>query len=134
MPPFGNISPRAIRSAVVTLLDAVVFNDVTTTDQSAAQDVRQYRGFTLYLNIDSTLAPTDIRFIVEFSPDGGTTWHEYRQGPFASLYYEDQDTASGLLVCLSGDCAGRTFRLRAVATGTSATALFTATAQAEFYT
>lgn len=134
MPGFGNLSPRAIRSTVVTLLDAVVFNNVLTTQSSAAQAVGQYRGFTLYLNIDSTLAPTDIRFIVEFSPDGGTTWHEYRQGPFASLYYEDVDTGSGLLVCFSGDCAGRSFRLRAVATGTSATALFTVTAQAEFYT
>lgn len=134
MPGFGNLSPRAIRSAVATLLDAVVFNAVTTTYSSAAQAVGQYRRFLLYLDIDSTLAPTDVRFIVEFSPDGGTTWHEYRQGLFAALYYEDVDTAAGLKVCFSGECAGRTFRLRVVATGTTATALFTVTAKAEFFT
>lgn len=134
MGSFGNVSSRAIRSAVATLLDAVVFDDVTTTDFSDAQDVRQYRGFGLYLDIDSTGTPGYIRFIVEFSPDGGATWHEYRQGLFAVLYYEDADTASGLQVCFSGECAGRTFRLRAVATATTAANKFLVTAQAEFWT
>jgi hypothetical protein len=130
----GNVSPRAIRSAVATLLDAVVFDDVTTTYSSDAQSVKPYRHFALYLDIDSTATPATIRFVPEFSPDGGTTWHEYRQGLFAALYYEDVDTASGLQVCFSGECAGRTFRLRVVATGTTAANKFTVTAQAEFWT
>lgn len=134
MPAASTTFAPALRSALVTLLDAVLFNDALTSDQSDGRDVKRFRYFTLYLDIDSASTPTDVRFIVEFSPDGGTTWHEYRQGLFASLYYEDQDTASGLQVCFSGECAGRTFRLRAVATGTDATKTFTVTAKAEFWT
>lgn len=118
---------------VTTLLNAVVFNAATTNQNSAQVDVEPYRRFTLYLQVDSTLAPTTIQFLVQFSPDGGTTWHTYKQGLFASLFYEDTDVASTVYECFSGECAGRLFRLRAVAVGTDATNLFTVTAKAEFF-
>ena len=134
MPVMGRPKAKAARAAVATLLDGEVFDDSQTSFSSPAQAVDEFSRFSLYLDIDSASTPTDIRFIVEFSPDDGTTWHEYRQGPFTSLYFEDQDTASGLKTCFSGECAGRDFRLRVVATGTDATKKFTVTAKAEFFT
>ena len=125
---------KAARSAsIVTLIDAVEFNATTTTYNSAAVKCGAWKHFLLYLNVDSTATPTDIQFIVQFSDDGGTTWWTYKQGLFASLFYEDQDTASGIYECFSGDVAGRTMRLRAVATGTTAANKFTVTAKVEFW-
>ena len=129
MPPF---SARIVaRSALTTLLSAVVFDAVTTAQNSTSLDVSKFRRFLLHLQVLSASTPTDIRFIVQFSDDGGTTWWTYKQGLFASLYYEDQDTASAINESFSGEVAGRLLRLRAVATGTTATATFTATAKIE---
>ncbi len=131
----GSATGQTQRSALQSLAAAEVFDDIQSTFTSPTITIGDLFGhFTLFLNIDSTLAPTDIRFIVEFSNDGGTTWYEYRQGVFASLFYEDVDTASGLLVAFSGDNAGAEFRLRIVAVGTDVTNLFTVTADVEFFT
>lgn len=120
------------RSAIITLIDGVTFNNTTTASNSNAQDCYSYRYFLLYLNIDSTNAPTDIQFLIQYSDDGGTTWYDYRQGLFASLFYEDTVVAAGILECFSGEVMGRTIRLRVVATGTTSTATFLVTAKIEF--
>lgn len=128
------LSHDLVRSnTITTLIDGEVFDDSQTSYNSSAVSVDDYKHFLLYLDVDSTLAPTTIQFIVQFSDDGGTTWYDYKQGLFASLFYEDQDTASGIKECFSGECAGRDFRLRAVATGTDATNKFTVTAKVGFY-
>lgn len=124
---------RERSTTITTLIDGTVFNDVTTSENSAKVDTDDYRKFLLFLDVDSTGTPTTVQFIVQFSDDGGTTWYDYKQSLFASLYYEDQDTASGITECFSGECAGRDFRLRVVATGTDATNTFTVTAKVEFY-
>lgn len=128
----GKTNPRPGRSVITTLLSAQSFDATTTSKNSSSVDCSRWRKFLLYLNVDSTLTPTDIRFIPQFSDDAGTTWFDYKQGLFASLYYEDADTASGITECFSGDVVGRLFRLRAVATGTSAANKFTVTATVEF--
>jgi len=133
MPEIGE--PQLLRSpTVVTLINGIVFDDDPTAYNSASVDTAPYRRFLLYLQILSTATPTDIRFIVQFSDDVGTTWWMYKQGLFASLYFEDQDTASVVNECFGGDVEGRLFRLRAVATGTTATNKFTVTAKVEFWT
>lgn len=121
------------RSSVTTLLNAVVFNNNTTAQNSAQVDCSRYRRFLLHLDMKSTLTPTDIRFIVQFSPDAGTTWFDYKWDGFVSLFYEDADLATQQYECFAGEVAGRLIRLRAVATGTTATALFTITAKLELY-
>lgn len=117
---------------IETLITARVFNNVLTALNSAALDTYSRRRFLLFLDIDSANAPTTIQFIVQFSDDGGNDWFDYKQGLFASLFYEDTDTASGIQECFSGECAGRLFRLRAVAVGTTAPNTFTVTARVSF--
>lgn len=119
------------RSPVSTLLSAVVFNAVTTAQNSSSLDCSKFRRFLLMLQVLSASTPTDIQFSVQFSDDGGTTWWTYKQGLFASLYYEDQDTATVINECFDGEVAGRLMRLRTVATGTDATKTFTVTAKIE---
>ena len=131
----GQFEGKALRSSVITtLVDAQVFDNVQTAYNSAKVDCDQWKHFLLYLDVDSTgTGDHIIQFIPQFSDDGGTTWWTYKQGLFASLFYEDQDTASGILECLSGDVVGKDFRLRVVATTTSATLKFTVSAKVEFY-
>ena len=125
---------QAIRSsAITTLVDGEVFDDAQTVYSSAAVGCHGFRRFLLFLNVDSTSTPTDIQFIVQFSDDGGTTWYSFLQGLFASLFYEDVATASGITECFSGEVAGRDVRLRVVATGTTAVNKFMVTAAIEFY-
>ena len=45
-------------------------------------------------NVDSTGAPTDMRVRVQFSKDEGLTWGDFEEGLWASLYWEDADTAT----------------------------------------
>ena len=130
-----NGDPRpALRSdSVVTLLSAQVFDNVTTSKNSDSVDCSRHRRFLLHLDMLSTATPTDIRFIVQFSPDAGTTWHDYKKDEFCSLYYEDADLATEQYECLAGEVEGRLMRLRAVATGTTAANKFTITAKVEFF-
>lgn len=115
-----------------TLIDQVVLNAVVTSFTSPQVLTGPYRKFTLYLRIKSSGAPTTVQFIVEFLSERSGKWHTYKQGLFASLYYEDADTATEVDEMFSGDCAGRAMRIRAVGTGTSATLTFTVSASVEF--
>lgn len=130
--PSAPVTDFPLRSDIETPIVARVFNDVLTALNSPAYDTYTRRKFLLFLDIDSTLAPTTIQFIPQFSDDSGTDWFDYKQGLFASLFYEDTDTASGIKECFSGDCAGELFRLRVVAVGTDGTNLFTVTARVSF--
>ncbi len=119
---------------VFTLLDGVVFDAVTTTFNSSPIDTETRRMFLLYLDVDSGGTGAHIiQFKVQFSRDGGDTWFDYLQGPFAALFYEDTDTADGIKHCFSGVCGGRDMRLQAVSTSTSATLTFTVSAYIEFW-
>ena len=131
----GDVKTRARRStAITTLVNAQVFDDTQTSYNSANVDCDDHKHFLLHLDVDSTgTGDHIIQFVPQFSDDGGTTWYSYKQGLFASLFYEDVDTASGIKECFSGDVAGRDMRLRVVATDTSATLKFTVTVKVEFY-
>lgn len=129
----GTPKPVKRSPSVTTLLDAVEFNATTTSSNSSSVDCSKYRRGLMHLSVDSTLTPTDIQFLLQFSPDGGTTWHTYKKDEWVSLYYEDTDTATAQTECFPFEVAGRLMRLRAVATGTSAANKFTVTAKVEFY-
>ena len=93
---------------------------------------RPFRKFLLYLDIDSTGTPTDLRIKVQFLNRVTGRWHTYKQGLFASFYYEDVDTASGIWECFSGENLGREMRITLTGTGTSGSAYFTVSAYVEF--
>lgn len=124
--------PKRIKT-IVTLWEDEVFNDVQTSLNSSRVRTKDYTDFALFLFIDSTLAPTDIVFKIQFSNDDGTTWFDLQNDFWADLRYEDTAVAAGVYEVLSGKCAGRDIRLRAVAIGTSAANLFTVSAYLELY-
>ncbi|MBI2869391.1 MAG: hypothetical protein HYX96_06165 [Chloroflexi bacterium] len=116
---------------IVQLLDHLIVNN-TTPRQSEAVDCAAFRRFLLYLGIDSTSTPTDVRIEVQFLDRWTGAWHTYKQGPFASMYFEDQDTASGVYECFEGECMGRALRLKVTGSGTSGSAYFDISAAVEF--
>jgi hypothetical protein len=133
MPKMGSVESAIRSGAITTLIDNITLDDDPTSYNSDALDCSGFRHFLLYLKVDSTAAPTTVQFLVQFSDDGGTTWWTYKLGPFASLYYEDADTATAVNECFSGDCAGRLMRIRAVGTGTDGSNKFTITAKVELW-
>ena len=119
---------------IVQLADQVVLDANVTAHNTAPVATGGFRHFALYLRLKSASTPTDLRIIVQFYDEVRNLWHTYKQGLFAALYYEDQDLATEQDEMFSGDCAGRLMRIRLVATGTTATATFTASASVEFWT
>jgi hypothetical protein len=75
----------------------------TTAQVSDAVECAPFRHFGLYIYIDSTSTPTDLHIEVEFLDRWTGQWYTHKQGPFASLYYEDADTASGIYECFTGE-------------------------------
>jgi hypothetical protein len=108
----------------IQLFDKEVVND-TTARLSDAIECAPYRHFGLYIYIDSTSTPTDIHIEVEFLDRWSGRWHSLKQDVFASLYYEDADTASGLAECFYGMCMGRQIRVKLTGSGTTSSAYFT---------
>jgi hypothetical protein len=92
---------------------------------SAAYDIASTTGAWVLIFVDSTGAPTTVRVLVQFSHDAGFTWWDFEEGLWASLYWEDADTASGIHKAFLLPCAGQDL-LRFVVTGvgTAAGALF----------
>lgn len=100
-------------------------DDAPTSICSNAMDVTHESGVWVWIEIDSTLAPTLLRFQAQYSYDGGTSWADYEEGLWASLCWEDLDTADGVEKIYRLDCGGvDTIRICAIGTGTDATNYF----------
>lgn len=106
---------------------------VTTEILSDPIECAPFRHFGLFLAIDSTSTPTTLQIKVQFLDRWTGKWHTYKQGPFAALYYEDQDTASGIYEILQGMCAGRAMRVTLTGVGTSGSAYFTVSVALELW-
>jgi len=115
------------RQKTITPIEAITFNDSTTTYTSSSFDVRPYCNGLLLINLDVTGAPTDIVFYLEFSDDNAN-WYIYVIGAFGDLRYEDG--AGDQMECLDFPILAPFLRLRAVATGTDAVKTFLITAKA----
>ena len=134
MVAYGTFGVKRI-AGWTTLLDAVRLDDAPTFYNSAALDVTGYGMVALLVSIDSTLAPTDVRLLPQFSDDGGTTWWDFEEGLWASLYWEDTATATVIYKAFVLPVAGfDDVRIRAVATGTDANNYFDVTVKARPFT
>jgi len=71
-----------------------------------------FRKFGIYVFIDSTSTPDLLRVEVEFLDRWTGQWYTHKQGPFAALFWEDTDTASGIYECFVGDVLGRAMRVK----------------------
>lgn len=114
-------------SAWATLMSAQVFNNVTTTANSTEHDISTESALWVHIFVGSTLAPTDIRVLPQFEDDAAQWW-DFEEGLWASLFWEDTDTAAGIYKVFLLPCGGQdNVRFNVVATGTDANNLFTVT-------
>ena len=116
---------------IVQLFDRLKVNN-TTERLSDALPCREFREFLLYVYIDSTGAPTTLQIKVQYLDRWTGKWHTYKQGLFASLFYEDTDVASGVHECFSGEVMGREMRVTLTGVGTTGSAYFNVSVAVEF--
>jgi hypothetical protein len=119
------------RSVLTAILSTTVLDDDPTFVNSNSLDVAAFREIIVYLTMLSASTPTTLQWIAQFSDDGGTTWYDYLQGPWASMFFEDTVMTSTITEAYSVPAMGRLFRLRAVATGSDGSKTFTISAKAE---
>lgn len=111
-------------SAWTELLD-VVLDDDPTSANSSSHDISEHSALWVHIFIDSTGQPTNVRILAQFSDDNGVNWHDFEEGLWASLYWEDTDTASGIRKAFLLPCGGQNLvRFRAIGTGTGANDTF----------
>lgn len=123
----------AIRTKdVIQLFDKFLVVD-TTEHPSEDVECAPFRKFGLYIFIDSTGSPTTLQVKVDFLSRWDDQWYTYKQGPFAALFWEDTDTASGIYEAFVGDVLGRAVRVTLTGVGTSAQAYFAVTATMDFW-
>jgi hypothetical protein len=110
-------------SAWTTLMASTVFDGTPATENSNTHDVSEYGALWVHIYIDSTGAPTDVRVLPEFQGVGH--WWDYEEGLWASLMWEDTDTANGIRKAFLLPCGGQdTVRFRVITTGTGPGATF----------
>ena len=110
------------------LIGQLVLDAVTTSHNSDSVICGAFRKFALHVRVLSAGAPTTVQFIVQFLNEVDGLWSTYKQGLFASLFYEDTDTATEVQECFVGDVLGRQMRVRVVGVGTDAANTFTVSA------
>lgn len=119
-----------------TLIDNIRIDDDPTSYSSAPMATTGLAGVWVLVDIDSTGTSTHVlRILAQWSDDGGTTWWDFEEGLWASLCWEDLDTASGINKAYLLPCGGiDLIRIRAVGTGTTAANYFDVTVKARgFY-
>jgi len=122
-------------AAWTTIIDDVRIDDAPTFYNSAMQSTPGYAGAWILIDIDSTLAPTNLRVLAQWTNDGGTTWWDFEEGLWASLYWEDTDTAAGVNKAFNLPLGGiDDWRIRVVGTGTDAGNYFDVTVIRRCYT
>ena len=128
------IDGAIFRSRDILPLIANALIKSTTPVYSEPCQVGGFRHFTLYAAIDST--GTDdhtVHVEVQFLEPTSGQWYSHKQGLFAALFWEDEDTASGIHEMFSGDCAGRECRLKITGGGVSSLLYFDVSLSMEFW-
>ena len=106
------------------LINQLLLNAVVTSYNSDGILCGAFRKFALHVRVKSDGTPTTVQFIVQFLNESDGLWSTYKQGVFASLFYEDTDTATEVRECFIGDVLGRQMRICVVGTGTDAANTF----------
>lgn len=97
---------------VFTLHDAQTLTSGGQTANGSAIDVQKFRKFSLLNRVSQSGATSGktIEVQVQFSPDGGTTWYDYVDGPFGALIYEGVQVSGVLFDVQLGDIGGPDIR------------------------
>ena len=117
---------------MIQLFDGLIVND-TVVRISDGIECGAFRKFGLYLKLLSTSTPTTLQIKVEFLDRWSGQWCQYKQGPFASLFYEDSDLTSVIGECFTGDVLGRALRVTMVSVGGTSTKYFTVSVGVDFW-
>lgn len=133
----GSATPDKVNDCIIRSKDVVQLFDqkkITDTKEHQSEGIvcRDFREFLLYLGIDSTGAPTTLQVKLKYLDPWTGKWHTYKQGLFASLFYEDGDTASGVHECFSGEVMGSEIVISLTGVGTTDSAYFTVDTAIEF--
>lgn len=101
--------------------------DNTTPRSSDAVACAPFRKFGLYVYVkfDGTADTINLKVEVEFLDRWTGQWYTYKQGPFAALFWEDTDPASGIWESFVGDVLGRAMRVKLTGVGVSTSNYFT---------
>lgn len=88
-----------------------------------------FNPFVLYVYILSTGTGTHyVTLTWQYWDERSARWYDLNEGIWATLTFEDVDTAAGLARCYHGDFSGKSCRLKAVCTNGSASLYFTISA------
>ena len=134
----GNAAPEVqekdtVRTKdIIQLLDKEICNSVSERISAEVQ-CAPFRKFGLYVRIDSTGAPTTLQVKVEFLDRWSEEWFHYKQGPFAALFWEDGDTASGIREAFVGPVMGRALRVTLTDAGSDSTKYFQVSVAVDFW-
>lgn len=126
---FGSLNGRLFTAPFINFYEPTLVSDtydnVTTTQTSAAIECWHYRKASLAFGLTKANAPTDIRIDVEVTHDG-TNWRKERSGPLGQLLFSDTAVGSGgLTFGWEWDISAHSMRIVVTATGTTASATFT---------
>ncbi len=116
------------RLETIEYVKAILFNAAAQTYTSKEFECAAFKEFMLMMDVDVTLAPTDITIWVQFSHDR-INWFNLTDGPFGSLMYED--TAGDKKECVSGKIIAHWMRIYVVSSGCNATNTFKLSVNAE---
>jgi hypothetical protein len=95
-----------------------------TTYTSHAYSINSATGAWVMISIKSTGQPTNVRILAQFSNDGDVWW-DFEEGLWASLYWEDVDTATEIHKTFLLPCGGQDMlRFQTIGVGTSAGSTF----------
>jgi hypothetical protein len=134
----GSQAPTVQEESLIRTKDLIQLFDnerVNDTVERISGDVEcaPFRKFGLYVFLDSTLAPTTLQVKIQFLDRWSGRWHTYKQGLFASLFWEDTDVASGVSEAFVGDVLGRAVRVTLTGVGTTGTAYFDVSVSMDFW-
>ncbi len=116
------------RLETVEFVKAVLFDTAAEVYTSKSFECAPYKEFLLLIDLDVTLAPTDIQIWVEFSHDN-VNFFKFMDGPFGSLMYED--SAGDKKECVTGKIIAHWMRICVVSSGCTSSATFQLSVNAE---
>ena len=123
-----------------TFIEDEVLNSDGDSATSPVYDCRLRRKFLLYVQIVETGDPADstVQIKVQFSDTPAGPFHDYQNGPFGYMLWEEDAIpagAVGLVVCTEGGCVGKFMRVyieSAIGTTLDVDNYFTVTIKADF--
>jgi hypothetical protein len=124
----GPVSGVRRQSTILTAINTT-YDDSPTTATSASVDCSMFRRGSFNAIVTESGTATDITFTLQFSNDGGTTWFDYRVGPWVKYRFDDATIAAHasnqLKICEPFECVAPNVRMIVTGVGTDASNSFT---------